>query len=127
MTTYFPDEHDKILRHLFQCQLSDVQIAERMGLHWQTIRRNRDRLNLGSPKKAYQVHRPAEPLAPALPEPTNPVLIALRTLGRRASEGNGHYLLDGVPISAPDLVRAANRKRVEDGKNQIGPLQWRVE
>jgi len=126
MTVYFPDQHDKILRHLFQCKLSDAQIAERLGMHHNTIRRNRQRLNLGLPKKPYNTGRPDEPLAPALPEPTNPVLMAVRTLYPRVSEKNGHYLLDGVPISAPDLVRAANRKRVDDGKQQIGPEAWRV-
>ena len=122
MTRYFPATHDPILRQLFQAMLSDDQIGERMGLHWQVIRRNRLRLGLGSQKSV----QPAEPVPASAYEPTNPVLIARQTLGSRATERSGGYFLDGRPVSAPDLVREANRKRVAEGQQQIGPRQWRV-
>ncbi|OWK42163.1 hypothetical protein [Fimbriiglobus ruber] len=127
MTRYFPDTHDAILRHLFQCRMSDEQIAERMGLGWQTIRRNRERLGLGMPnKRETHSNRPEEPLPRITPEPTNPILIARQTLGKRVTESNGCYLLDRTPTSAPDLVREANRVRLKLGREQFGPEAWRV-
>ncbi|WP_020472390.1 hypothetical protein [Zavarzinella formosa] len=126
MTRYYPDLHDKSVRHLFQCMLSDQQIAERMGMSWQTIRRARQRLGLGLPRKDCNVRRPAEPLPPQGMDENNPLVAARITLGKRLEERTSGYFLDGVPVSAPDMVREANRVRAANGQDQVGPPNWRV-
>lgn len=124
---YCQETDDPVVRRLFQCQMGDAEIGLRLDVDPRAVGSARQRLNLGWPKgRPPAINRPTEPLAPAFPEPTNPVLIAVRTLYPRVSEKDGAYRLDSVPISAPDLVRAANRKRVEDGRPQIGPEAWRV-
>ena len=128
MTRYHPATHDPIVKHLFQSQMSDEQIGERLGgLCGQTIRRQRERLGLGLPRGRGQYSKtPEEPLPRPTPEPTNPILIARQTLGARVRERNGCYLLDATPVSAPDMVREANRVRVKIGHEQFGPAGWRV-
>ncbi|WP_020471498.1 hypothetical protein [Zavarzinella formosa] len=125
MTVYHPGIHDPILKRLFQCVMSDEQIAERMGMSWQTIRRNRERIGLGLAKKLHVSGKPSEPLPPLGPEPTSPVQIAKNVLGHRVMERNGCYLLDGTPIKAPDMVREANRVRIKRGQSPFGPEEWR--
>ena len=128
MTRYYPETHDPVVRHLFQCKMSDEQIAERLGVGWHTVRRHRLRLNLGPPgDRDPAFARPAcEPLPPNAPEPTSPVQIAKLTLGSRVSERNGGYVLDRTPISTADMVREANRIRIGRGLPPFGPEAWRA-
>ena len=125
---YYPDAHDPVVRHLFQCKMSDEQIAERLGVSWQTVRRHRQRLGLGMPGgREPKFARPAaETLPPNAPEPTSPVQVAKLTLGGRVTERNGGYVLDRTPVSTADLVREANRMRLNRGLSQFGPEAWRV-
>lgn len=127
MTVYHPPTHDPIVRHLFQCGLSDAQIGERIGMSKQTVRRARERMQLGAPTKGYRKGSPLERLPSNGPDENNPVVVARLTLGKRIEERSAGYFLEGVPISTPDMVREANRVRVSRGQNQFGPSNWRVD
>jgi hypothetical protein len=125
MTRYFPATHDPVLKHLFQCSMSDEQIAERIGVSWQTIRRHRERLGLGYPTIVSQVKN-EEVIPPRTFDPNNPMVVAFNTLGPRLTEMKGTYRLDGTPTRFFDLMRETNRELAKQGKSQVGPNEWRV-
>ncbi len=125
MTRYVPETHDTIIRHLFQCKLSDQQIGERMGLSRQTVRRHRERLNLGLPKHPTMPKKEQTPLEP-LPDQNRPMAFAYATFQSRLTEVGGGYRLDGVPIRFFDLMKATNACRAGRGMEQWGPIEWRV-
>ena len=128
MTRYYPALLDQTLKQFFQCKMSDEQIAERMNLSWQTIRRHRERLGLGVPKNRGEYWKPpVEPVPPLTPEPNNPVVIAYQTLGKRLTEANGCFRLDGTPTRFFDVMKETNRVLVKHGREEIGPNQWRVQ
>ena len=125
MIRYCPSTHDTTLRHLFQCGMSDEQIAERMDVSWQAVKRARERLNLGQPAKANRLNPPAE-APPRVSDPNNPMVLARETLGLRITEVNGAYRLDGTPTRFFDLMKETNRILVKQGKTQFGPPDWQV-
>ena len=126
MTRYYPPTHDPIVRHLFQCKMSDEQIAERIGdVGWQTVRRARERLGLGFPAKEDQPNRQLEIPSRSI-DPDSPMVVASHTLGLRLTEVNGAYRLDGTPTRFFDLMRETNRVLKKQGKDQFGQPEWRV-
>ncbi len=66
------------------------------------------------------------PLPPDRELPSSPITIARRTLGERLEERSGAFFLDGRPIKTGEMVKAANRVRVTEGREQFGPEHWRV-
>lgn len=129
MIRYDPEIHDILVRSGFQQGLSDHQIAANIhpDMSWRAVQRNRQRLNLGLPKGLKPAKlREKEERLPHGPDPTSPVQIAKFMLGPRLIERNGTYVLDRTPISTGDMVREANRIRVRQGLDQVGPEIWRV-
>jgi hypothetical protein len=126
MTRYYPATHDPIVRHLFQCLMDDEQIGDRIGgVSAGTIRRARERLGLGFPAKDEQPNRQLE-IPPRSYDPNNPMIVAHNTLGSRLTEVNGAYRLDNTPTKFFELMRETNRVLKQQGKDQIGPSDWRV-
>jgi hypothetical protein len=126
---YFPKTHDPILTEMNQkWRRTDREIADEMGFDLCTITPNRKRLGLPTnPRPRPMQHRTEPNAIPAPPDRLNPVAMAIHILGARVTERNGCYVLDGRrPISAPDMVREANRVRLRMELEQFGPVGWRV-
>lgn len=123
---YDPSTDDRTVRYLFQCQMSDQQIAERIGVKAPTISSARLRIGLGKPKgRPPKVPREEEPLARPI-DMCSPMAVAFLTFGDRLKEVGGAYRLDGVPVKFFDLMKETNRARANRGLDQTGHISWQI-
>jgi hypothetical protein len=124
---YNRDRDDPKVRHLARCQLSEEAIAARLHLDLRSVRIALDRLNLSSPrKKSSPTDKPEDPLPQKSADLNSPMPIAFLTFGERLKEVNGAYRLDGTPIRFFDLMKRVNCARKNEGREQIGPADWRT-
>ena len=124
MTRYNSPQHDDQVRLLHNAGYTPEKIAGILkDFDAKTIRRHCVRMGLIA---AAPHARPERIPAHTGNDPANPVEHARLVLGKRVTERNGSYWLDGRrPVSARDLVKEANRVRARDGLLPFGPESWR--
>ena len=121
---YDPSTDDRTVRHLYQCKMSDEQIAERVGVKSHTVRRARLRMGMQE-KQPPKAAREEEPLARMI-DMCSPMAVAFLTFGERLKEVGGAYRLDGVPVKFFDLMKETNRTRANRGLDQTGHISWQI-
>ena len=123
---YDPETDDRVVRHLFQCLMSDEQIAARLNVAESDIPPARARMGLGRPKgRQPQVQREEEPVR-AGGEQNKPLMAARGALGNRLTEVSGCFRIDGTPTRFTDVMKEANRVLAKQGREQFGPPDWRT-
>lgn len=123
---YDPETDDRVVRHLFQCMLSDEQIADRLNVSPTAIPPARGRMGLGRPKGRQPIVKKEDDCAPPGGDQNKPLALARVTLQGRLEFKADHFRLDGKPTTLQAILVEANRVRVSRGEEQLGHERFRV-
>lgn len=123
---YDPETDDRVVRHLFQCMMSDEQIADRLDVSHTAIPSARARMGLGRPKGRQPIVKKEDDSVPPGGDQNKPLALARITLQGRLEVKPDHFRLDGKPTTLQDILIEANRVRVSRGEEQVGYERFRV-
>lgn len=119
---WIPELYDASLLKLHHAGLTDHEIADRMHFSHLTVQEQRKRLGLKPNKRWVASAERVQDTPPPRNKP-NPLELAETWV---PGFDRHRMTLDGRSIKLPEIARKLNARLKANGREQLGPENWRV-